>query len=119
MSEPRPALYPRRGEIWLADLDPTRGREQAGTRPVLVLSEDIFNASAADLVIAWPITSVLRPIPSHLRVDPPEGGLRQPSAIMIEAVRSLSRQRLYTRWGSVEEGTMLRAARILRTLTGM
>jgi mRNA interferase MazF len=42
---------PRRGEIWLADLRPTHGREQAGRRPVLVLSVDSFNSGPADLVI--------------------------------------------------------------------
>ena len=119
MSEERPALYPRRGEVWLATLDPTRGREQAGTRPVLVLSEDLFNASPAGLVIALPMTSVLRPIASHVRVEPPEGGLRKPSAILVEAVRSLSRDRLHMRWGRIDERTMRRTERILRTLTGL
>jgi len=42
---------PGRGEVWLADLDPTRGHEQAGRRPVLVVSDDIFNRGPADLVI--------------------------------------------------------------------
>jgi len=36
--------YPHRGEIWLADLRPTRGREQTGCRPVLILSVDFYNA---------------------------------------------------------------------------
>ena len=45
---------PRRGEIWLADLHPTRGREQTGRRPVLVLSVDFFNAGPADLILSYP-----------------------------------------------------------------
>jgi mRNA interferase MazF len=48
---------PRRGEIWLAGLRPTRGREQSGRRPVLVLSVDFFNAGPADLVVVLPLTS--------------------------------------------------------------
>jgi len=40
--------------MWLADLDPTRGHEQAGRRPVLVVSDDIFNRGPADLVIILP-----------------------------------------------------------------
>lgn len=45
-----------RGEIWWADLDPVRGREQAGTRPVLIISHDVFNEHSGT-VIALAITS--------------------------------------------------------------
>jgi mRNA-degrading endonuclease toxin of MazEF toxin-antitoxin module len=45
-----------RGDIWWAELDPTRGREQAGTRPVLIISHDAFNARSGT-VIALAITS--------------------------------------------------------------
>ena len=48
---------PQRGEIWMVDLDPTRGHEQAGMRPALVVSTDIFNASPAEMVTVLPTTS--------------------------------------------------------------
>ena len=51
---------PGRGEVWLADLYPTRGHEQAGRRPVLVVSEDLFNRGPAGLVIVLPTTSTVR-----------------------------------------------------------
>ena len=54
--------YPHRGEIWLADLRATRGREQTGRRPVFVLSVDFFNAGPADLVVVLPLTSTQRDI---------------------------------------------------------
>jgi mRNA interferase MazF len=60
-----------RADIYLADLDPTRGHEQAGKRPVLIISEDLFNSGPADLVIAIPLTSVVRSISSHVLVSPP------------------------------------------------
>ena len=41
---------PNRGEIWLADLNPTRGHEQAGARPVLIISTNAFNHGPAGLV---------------------------------------------------------------------
>jgi mRNA interferase MazF len=107
---------PARGEVWLADLNPTRGREQAGRRPVLVVSEDLFNQGPADLVIVLPITSTLRPIPSHLRISPPEGGLRVQSAVLCEAIRSISGDRLVSRWGRVSPGTMERVEDVLRIL---
>ena len=55
---------PPRGEVWLADLDPTRDREQAGRRPVLIVSEDLFNHGPADLVIICPLTLDLERNPS-------------------------------------------------------
>jgi mRNA interferase MazF len=105
--------------VWLVDLDPTRGREQAGRRPALVLSVDRFNQGPADLIILVPITSSLRPIPSHVRVNPPEGGLNRPSAVLCEAVRSVSKHRLVDRWGVVTPATMERVEDCVRILTGL
>ena len=105
-----------RGEIWLADLNPVRGHEQAGRRPVLVVSVDAFNQSRADLVVVIPITSTLRPIPFHVVVQPPEGGLTNPSALLCEAVRSISKDRLVTRWGAVSPATMSQVEDRLRIL---
>ncbi|MBI1913682.1 MAG: type II toxin-antitoxin system PemK/MazF family toxin [Planctomycetes bacterium] len=67
------ASSPQRGEVWLADLDPTFGHEQGGRRPVLVVSVDSFNAGLSGLVVVLPITSRIRPVPLHIPVDPPEG----------------------------------------------
>lgn len=107
---------PLRGEVWLAGLDPMRGHEQAGRRPVLVLSDDIFNKGPAGLVIVLPLTSTLRPIPSHVRLSPPEGGLKNESAALCEAVRSISKDRLLRRWGAVSPTSMRRIEDVLRIL---
>lgn len=92
---------PRRGEIWLADLNPTRGREQRGRRPVLVVSVNVFNAGPADLVVILPLTSTDRGIPLHVPVRKGEGGTKNDSVIMCEAIRSISKQRLISRWGTL------------------
>src|SRR3954468_12658295 len=97
---------PTRGEIWLVDLNPTRGHEQAGRRPALVISEDLFNAGPAGLVVVLPITSTVRPIPAHIPIVPPEGGRKNRSAVLCDAIRSVSVQRLVTRWGAVGTNTM-------------
>lgn len=70
---------PTRGEVWMADLGTGRGREQAGTRPVLIISVDGFNQSGADLVIAIPLTSRKKNIRTHVEIKPPEGGVNVPS----------------------------------------
>jgi mRNA interferase MazF len=111
--------HPARGDIWLADLNPVRSHEQAGCRPVLVVSVDPFNQSRADLVVLIPITSTLRNIPFHVVIQPPEGGLTQPSALLCEAVRSISKDRLLKRWGSVLPRTITEVEDRLRVLMGL
>lgn len=107
---------PARGEVWLADLNPTRGHEQAGRRPVLVVSEDLFNQGPAGLAIVLPMTSTVRDVPSHVPVAPPEGGVKNRSAILCEGIRSVSVERLVVRWGAVDRGTMAAVEDRLRIL---
>ena len=103
-----------RGEVWLVDLNPTRGREQAGTRPALVVSADEFNHGPAGLVIIVPMTTTERGIPLHVSVDPPEGGVNRRSFIKCEDVRSISEQRLVRRFGVVSPDTLSLVADRLR-----
>jgi mRNA interferase MazF len=107
---------PSRGEVWLADLNPPRGHEQAGRRPVLVISDDLFNHGPAGLVIVLPIAWTIRSVPSHVPVSPPEGGVKNRSAILCEAVRSVSVERLVVRWGAIERQTMAGVEDRLRIL---
>lgn len=110
---------PSRGDIWLANLNPIQGREQAGQRPVLVMSENLFNQGPADLVIVVPLTSTHRGIPSHVPLKPPEGGLKNPSVILCEAIRSISKTRLIQRWGKITPSTLAAVEGRLRILLGL
>ncbi len=96
---------PTRGEVWLIDFDPTKGREQAGKRPGLVVSTNGFNKSPAGLVVVLPITSKFKGIPWHVEASPPDGGLKMTSFIMCEAVRSVSVERFVSRLGSIRKAT--------------
>jgi mRNA interferase MazF len=111
------ATSPARGEIWSADLNPTRGHEQAGTRPVLVVSTDIYNRGPAGLVIVVPITRTDRRIPIHVVIEPPEGGVTARSVLLCDAVRSISSDRLVGEpWGHVGPGTLRAVEDPLRLL---
>jgi len=109
-------LKPRRGEVWYAELDPVVGREQGGRRPALIVSGDAFNSGPAELVLAIAITSTYRAVRWHVPVQPPEGGLRLPSFIKCEDVRSISKERLGRRLGEVTDATMAEVEEILRAL---
>ena len=111
--------HPSRAEAWLADLNPTRGHEQAGRRPVLIVSDDVFNHGPAGLVIVLPLTSTHRGVPSHVPIMPPEGGLKTPSVILCEAIRSIAKDRLAQQWGTVSPTTMAVVEDRLRILLGL
>jgi len=110
---------PRRGELWTVNLSPTVGREQAGTRPALIISVDMLNQSAADLVIALPVTSRDKKVRSHVPVDAGEGGLRLRSFIKCEDIRSISVRRLDRRLGSVSLEILEEVEDRLRILLGL
>ena len=84
-----------------------------------MISVDAFNQGPADLVVVLPVTSVAKGIPFHVPVPPPEGGVRQPSFIKCEDVRSVSRSRLRERWGTVGAQTMTAVEDRLRILMAL
>lgn len=112
-------IRPKRGEVWIINLDPTKGREQAGKRPALVLSVDQFNHGPAELAVILPITSKAKGIPLHVAVTPPEGGLNQPSFIKCEDVRSVSKERLLNKLGAVTAQTMSTVEDRIKRLLGL
>ena len=115
MSTPEPL----RGEVWDLSFDPNTGHEQAGTRPALVLSEDIFNEGPAGMVVVAPITRTQRKVRWHVPVSPPEGGLGSEKFIQCEDVRSVSKQRLKRRRGRVTPPVMQQVEDRLRILLGL
>jgi mRNA interferase MazF len=110
---------PQRGDIWQVDLDPTRGHEQAGKRPALVVSVDPFNQGPADLVVVLPLTSKAKGIPFHVEVRPPEGGLRKRSFVKCEDIRSVAKERLERRLGVISSATLVAVENRLRILLGL
>lgn len=112
-------MNPSRGEIWSVDLDPVRGHEQAGRRPALILSVDLFNEGPSGLVVVLPITTRDRGLPWHLPVLPPEGGLARRSFIKTEDVRSISTERLVRRLGRVSGSTLEMTEERVRILLGL
>jgi mRNA interferase MazF len=110
---------PKLGEIWLVNFNPTKGHEQAGMRPCLIISVDEFNSCPADLVIAIPITSKFRNIPTHVPIVPPEGGLRKKSYILCEQIRSISKDRLKKRLGKISYPIIRQAKDRIALLLGL
>jgi mRNA interferase MazF len=101
-------------------LDPVVGSEQAGERPVLVISPDLINERSPVILIAA-ITSqkTERIYPFEALLDPPEGGLPVRSKVMLMHLRSVDKERLVGRYGKVSEKTMQRVEDALKIATGL
>jgi len=82
-----------RGEIRWADLNPARGREQAGLRPVLIISHDVFNERSGT-VIAMAITSQPQRAGFPLTLELKSGKLPKRSWVKISQIRTLSVERI-------------------------
>jgi mRNA interferase MazF len=97
----------QRGELWYADLNPIRGSEQAGQRPVLIFQNNAINPYTAT-VIAIPCTTNLRraALPSCVRIPAGGGGLVYDSVALCHQLRVLDRTRLDRRLGMVSAETM-------------
>jgi mRNA interferase MazF len=101
----------KRGEIWLARLDPTEGREIRRTRPCLIVSPpDIHDH--LPLVIAAPLTTGSGPAPYRI----PTRFAGKEGLILLEQIRVLDRRRLGRRLGAVGKATLLA---VLATLQEM
>lgn len=109
----------RRGEIWLADLDPVRGNEQAGVRPVLVISADLVGAGRGGLAVVVPLTGTPRTNDGAVEIAAGEGGLRSTSYALPVKLRSISRERLITRWGTAAPETLALVTDRVRSAIGI
>jgi mRNA interferase MazF len=91
-----------RGEIRWADLNPVRGREQAGLRPVLILSHDVFN-DRSETVIAVALSSQEPRAGFPLTLESKAAGLPKRSWVRISQIRTLSVERIGRRLGRASE----------------
>ncbi len=96
-----------RGEIRWADLNPGRGREQTGLRPVLIISHDIFNENSGT-VIAIAITSQPQKAGFPLTLELTTGDLPKRSWAKISQVRTLSTDRIGTLIGNVSGDELIK-----------
>jgi mRNA interferase MazF len=109
----------RRGEVWLVDFGEPLGREQAGRRPALIVSDDDLNDGPSGLVIVVPITSARRGLPSHIEIDDAGSGLDAISYAKCEDVKSVSDRRMISRLGVAPLPAVFAVERALRFLLGL
>lgn len=107
---------PKRGEIWLLDWSPSRGSEQAGFRPALIIQTDAANSNPG-----YPNTIVLavstkgKPVPFHVPLKPNRhNGLTEVSFIKCEQVLTVAKERLVRKLGAISDEELLQIKRAIR-----
>ncbi|MCB0079000.1 MAG: type II toxin-antitoxin system PemK/MazF family toxin [Anaerolineales bacterium] len=106
----------KRGDIFDARLNPTEGSEQAGVRPVVIVSRDAINKNSSVIVVV-PLTkaaNVKRNYPNNVTIPKGEGGLTFESVLLGGQVRAISKSRLLRQRGTLLASTMQQVAHALR-----
>jgi mRNA interferase MazF len=96
----------KQGEIWLTDLNPVKGSEQSGTRPIVILSGNLLNTHLP-LVICCPLTSKIKNYKGNIVLKPnSDNKLTQDSEILLFHIRSLSKDRLLRKIGCITKSDL-------------
>ncbi len=106
----------KQGEIWFVDLNPTKGSEQAGQRPVVVISGNLLNEHLT-VVIVVPLTTKIKNYKGNPILTPNKtNGLKTESEMLIFHVRSVSKDRLVKKIGSIEKEELNRTIKTLNDI---
>ena len=107
--------FPRRGELYWVDLDPTIGSEIAKTRPCLIVSNDVGNQYSGRVIVAALTSSGLSRIyPFEVLVPAGDGGLAEASKVLLDQIRSVDKRRIGRRIGSLSPTLMRAVNRAIR-----
>lgn len=110
----------RRGEIYLANLNPVIGSEQGGTRPVLVIQNDLGNKYSPTTIVAA-ITSRIRKakLPTHVEIPASRYHLERDSVVLLEQIRTIDKLRLKERVAQLDEESMAKVDEALCISLGL
>ncbi len=109
----------KRGEVWLANLNPTQGSEQAGTHPVIVFQNEIVSQFSTT-IIAIPLTTSLRraSLPICIAIAQGNGGLAQDSVVLCFQMRVLDKTRLVQKLAQLNTETIAQLEEVVLLTLG-
>lgn len=113
-------MHVKRGDIYYAQLNPVVGSEQGGTRPVLVIQNDIGNQYSPTTIVAA-ITSQINKakLPTHVEISAEKSGLERDSVILGEQIRTIDKSRLKQKVAFLDEELMLQVNKALEISLGL
>ncbi len=120
MATTRAITYPKRGDVYLVNFDPTLGAEIRKTRPALILQNDIANRHSPITIVAALSSQFDEPLyPTEVLVPTGGGGLQADSVVLLNQIRSMDKRRLIRRLGRLAPATMERVDRALTLSLGL
>jgi mRNA interferase MazF len=112
--------FPKRGEIYLVNFDPTVGAEIKKTRPALVLQNDVANRHSPITIVAAVTSHFEEPLyPTEVLIPLGEGGINVGSVVLLNQIRSVDKRRLIKRLGALKPLTMEEIDRALCVSLGL
>lgn len=93
----------KKGDLYFADLSPVVGSEQGGVRPVLVVQNDVGNKYSPTIIVAAVTSQSKAKLPTHVELAATQGGLSKNSVVLLEQLRTIDKQRLKERIGTLSE----------------
>jgi mRNA interferase MazF len=102
------------GDVWVADLNPTLGREQGGRRPVVIVASAGFHSLPITMTIVVPLTSTDRGLTTQPAITSTVSGLKKASFARPEDLRAVDTTRLYERVGRVSPEELAEIKKVLR-----
>lgn len=112
--------FPKRGEVFIADLNPAFGREIHKKRPVLILSNNTLNQTLPTVIMA-PFSSIVPEFvgPDVILIKDPKIGLDKDSAIIINQIRSIDKSRLTKKVGTLSKVKLEEVENALKIVLGL
>ena len=100
-------LIVKKGDLFFADLSPVVGSEQGGVRPVLVVQNDVGNKYSPTIIVAAVTSQTSKAkLPTHVELQATQGGLSKNSVVLLEQLRTIDKQRLKERIGSLSDSQL-------------
>ncbi|WP_110926407.1 type II toxin-antitoxin system PemK/MazF family toxin [Bacillus massiliglaciei] len=110
----------KRGDVYFADLSPVVGSEQGGTRPVLILQNDIGNRFSPTVIVAAITAQIQKAkLPTHVEINAKKYGFERDSVILLEQIRTIDKQRLTDKITHLDEPMMLKVNEALQISLGL
>lgn len=110
----------KRGDVYYADLSPVVGSEQGGTRPVLIIQNDIGNRFSPTVIVAAITAQIQKAkLPTHVEIDAKKYGFERDSVILMEQIRTIDKQRLTDKITHLDEQMMKKVDNALQISTGL
>jgi mRNA interferase MazF len=109
----------KRGQLWVANLDPGYGVEIRKKRPVLIISNDFFNQQLRTVIVIPISTQVLPLGPEKIMIEKNGNGLEENSAVLAVDIRAIDKIRLVKKVGKISKQKLLEVEEVINLVLGM